>query len=100
MLMSGQSQFRKIYPFPPVFLFSTVLMVPYNSVSKSILPKPVTEHPNEIKHRVRKLTVKLSLQQAVEAHRLPHFLKNLLTDGGEVVSLTRQSNPVRGRGGS
>jgi hypothetical protein len=38
---------------------------------------------------------KLSLQQAVESHtiktsRLPHFLDNPLTDGGEVVSLTRQ----------
>jgi hypothetical protein len=37
--------------------------------------------------------VKLSLKQAVEAHRvetsrLPHFLDNRLTDGGEVVSLT------------
>jgi hypothetical protein len=40
--------------------------------------------------------VKLSLLQAVKAHRvvrrsrLPQFLDNRLTDGGEVVSLTRR----------
>jgi hypothetical protein len=37
--------------------------------------------------------IKLSLYQAVEAHRivrLPHFLDNRLTDGGEDVSLTRR----------
>jgi hypothetical protein len=39
--------------------------------------------------------VKLSLYQAVKAHRvemsrLPHFLHNRLIDGGEVVSLTRR----------
>jgi hypothetical protein len=44
-----------------------------------------------------KIQVKLSLYQAVEAHRicetsrLPYFLHSLFTDGGEVVRLTRQS---------
>jgi hypothetical protein len=38
--------------------------------------------------------VKLTLKEAVKAHRVetlrfPHFLDNWLTDGGEVVSLTR-----------
>jgi hypothetical protein len=32
--------------------------------------------------------------------RLPYFLANRLTDGGEVVSLTCQAIPVTGRGGS
>jgi hypothetical protein len=31
--------------------------------------------------------------------RLPHFLDSRLTDGGEVVSITRQAIPVTGRGG-
>jgi hypothetical protein len=42
--------------------------------------------------------IELSLQQTVEVHRvvrrrgsrLPHFLDNWLTDGDEVVSLTRR----------
>jgi hypothetical protein len=34
-----------------------------------------------------------------ETSKLPHFLDNRLTDGGEVVSLTRQAIPVTGRGG-
>jgi hypothetical protein len=34
-----------------------------------------------------------------ETSRLPHFLDNLLTDGGEVVSPTLQAVPVTGRGG-
>jgi hypothetical protein len=39
--------------------------------------------------------VKLPLYQALEAHRVeismfPHFLNNLLIDGGAVVSLTHQ----------
>jgi hypothetical protein len=43
--------------------------------------------------RGKKKKVNLSLEQAVEAHRvetkrLPHFLDNWLTDGGEVVRLT------------
>jgi hypothetical protein len=32
----------------------------------------------------------LEAQWAVETSRLPHFLDNRLTDGGEVVSLTRR----------
>jgi hypothetical protein len=36
--------------------------------------------------------------QSFEALRLPHFLDNLLTDGAEVVSLTRRAIPVTGRG--
>jgi hypothetical protein len=31
--------------------------------------------------------------------RLPHFLDNRLSDGGEVVSLTNQAIPVTGHGG-
>jgi hypothetical protein len=38
-------------------------------------------------------------QQGCEMSRLPHFLDNQLTDGGEVVSLTRQAIPVTGHGG-
>jgi hypothetical protein len=37
-------------------------------------------------------------RQDCETSRLPHFLDNRLTDGGEV-SLTRQAIPVTGRGG-
>jgi hypothetical protein len=33
-----------------------------------------------------------------ETSRLPHLLENRLTDGGEVVSLTRHAIPVTGRG--
>jgi hypothetical protein len=36
----------------------------------------------------KKKKVKLSLQQALEAHRVPYFLDSWRTDGGEVVSLT------------
>jgi hypothetical protein len=34
-----------------------------------------------------------------ETSRLSHFLDNRLTDGAEVVSLTRQDVPVTGREG-
>jgi hypothetical protein len=37
--------------------------------------------------------------QGCETSRLPYFLDNRLTDGGEVVSLTRQAISVTGRGG-
>jgi hypothetical protein len=33
----------------------------------------------------------------MESHRLPHFLENRLTDGGEVVSLTRRPLFTPGR---
>jgi hypothetical protein len=47
------------------------------------------------KKESKEVKVKLSVLQAVEAHmvetsRLPHFLDNRLTDGGEVVSLMRR----------
>jgi hypothetical protein len=32
-----------------------------------------------------------------ETSRLPHFLDNRLTDGGEVISLMRKAIPVTGR---
>jgi hypothetical protein len=35
--------------------------------------------------------------QGCETSRLPHFLNNLLTDGGEVVSLTRLPRFTLGR---
>jgi hypothetical protein len=38
-------------------------------------------------------------QLSCETSRLPLFLDNRLTGGGEVVSLTRQAIPVTGRGG-
>jgi hypothetical protein len=37
--------------------------------------------------------------QGCETSRLPHFLHNRLTDGDEVVSLTRQAIIVTRRGG-
>jgi hypothetical protein len=37
--------------------------------------------------------------RVVESLRLPHFLEYRLTDGGEVVSLTRKAIPVTARGG-
>jgi hypothetical protein len=43
--------------------------------------------PLRIKIQVK---VKLSLQQGCGTSRLPHFPDNRLTDGGEVVSLTRR----------
>jgi hypothetical protein len=36
--------------------------------------------------------------EGCETSRLPHFLENRFTNGGEVVSLTRQAIPVTRRG--
>jgi hypothetical protein len=38
---------------------------------------------------IRKKKLKLSLQQAVEASSLPHFLDNRLTDDGEIAARMR-----------
>jgi hypothetical protein len=37
--------------------------------------------------------------QGCETSRVPHYLDNRLTDGSEVVNITRQAMPVTGRGG-
>jgi hypothetical protein len=53
----------------------TVMTILYNMVSRNVPGKTNNSHRGP---------------QGCETSRLPHFLENPLTDGGEVVSLTRQ----------